>query len=59
MQTITLKDKIKQENKAYQQLQDLGFHIVGNLGIKYLDFYGQWLSFKSWVEALNFINSIK
>ena len=59
MQTITLKDKIKQENKAYKQLQDLGFHVVGNLGICNLDFYGQWLAFKSWVEALNFINSIK
>ena len=56
MQTIT--KKIKQENKAYDELQDLGFHIVGNLGIKYLDFYGQWLAFKSWVEALNFIKSI-
>lgn len=57
MQTIT--NKISQENKAYQQLQDLGFHIVGNLGVCHLDFYGQWLAFKSWTEALGFINSIK
>ena len=56
MQTIT--KKIKQENKAYKQLEDMGFHLVGNLGVAYLDFYGQWLAFKSWVEALNFIKSI-
>lgn len=58
MQTITLKDKIKIENEAHKQLEDLGFHLVGNLGVAYIDFYGQWLGFKDWTEALDFINSI-
>lgn len=58
MQTITLKDKITKENEAYNKLQDLGFHIVGNLGLAHIDFFGQWLAFKNWVEALDFINSI-
>ena len=59
MQTITkIKENIKKENEAYNQLQDWGFHLVGNLGVAYIDFYGQWLAFKNWVEALDFINSI-
>lgn len=58
MQTITLKDKITKENEAHNQLQDLGFHTVGNLGVAYIDFFGQWLAFKNWSEALNFINTL-
>ena len=51
MQTIT------KEYKAYNELQNLGFHLVKN-DVAYIDFYGQWLAFENWCEALDFINSI-
>ena len=50
MQTIT-------EIKAYNEIQNYFPTAVG-LGVVYIDFYGQWLAFENWQEALNFINSL-
>ena len=59
MKTNTvIKEHIKKENEAYKKLQNLGFHLVKNITGAYLDFYGQWLGFNDWIEALEFINAI-
>ena len=52
------REFIKLENKYYNYLSDCGFSPCGTFTGCHIKFFDNWLTFKTWADAVSFVNEI-